>query len=62
MLDINFIRENPQKVKEACRNKNVNIDVDRVLALDKGKRELMTEMEALRAEQNKIDVAGIGKD
>jgi seryl-tRNA synthetase len=58
MLDINFIRENPKKVKEACKNKNVNIDVDRVLALDKGKRELMTEMEALKAEQNKISRGG----
>jgi len=58
MLDINFIRENPQKVKEACKNKNVEIDIDRVLALDKGKRELMTEMELLRAEQNKISRGG----
>jgi len=58
MLDINFIRENAEVVKNACKNKNVNIDVDRVLALDKGKRELMTEMEALRAEQNKISRGG----
>ena len=58
MLDINFIRENPKKVKEACEKKNVKIDVDRVLALDKGKRELMTEMEALKAEQNKISRGG----
>jgi seryl-tRNA synthetase len=58
MLDINFIRENPDKVKKACKDKNVKVDVDRVLALDKGKRELMTEMEALRAEQNKISRGG----
>ena len=58
MLDINFIRENPQKVKEACKNKNVNVDVDRVLMLDKSKRELMTQMETLKAEQNKISRGG----
>jgi len=58
MLDINFIRDNPEKVKKACQDKNVNIDVGRVLALDKGKRELMTELEALRAEQNKISRGG----
>ncbi len=58
MLDINFIRENPEKVKKACQDKNVNIDVDRVLALDKEKRELMTQMEALRAEHNKISRGG----
>jgi seryl-tRNA synthetase len=58
MLDINFIRENSEIVKKACENKNINIDVDRVLALDKGKRGLMTEMEMLKAEQNKISRGG----
>jgi len=58
MLDINFIRANPEKVKEACKNKNVNVDVDLVLSLDKKKRELMTEIEALKAEQNKISRGG----
>ena len=54
MLDINFIRENPNKVKEACEKKQTKVDVDKVLELDKKKRELMTEMENLKAEQNKI--------
>ena len=58
MLDLNFIRENPQKVKEASERKNVKVDVDLVLALDKKKRELMTEMETLKAEQNKISRGG----
>ena len=58
MLDINFIRENSGKVKEACEKKNVKIDIDLVLALDKKKRELMTEMELLKAEQNKISRGG----
>ncbi len=58
MLDINFIRENPEKVKTACKNKNVDVDVDSVLDLDKKKRELMTQMETLKAEQNKISRGG----
>jgi len=58
MLDINFIRENPEKVKRACENKNVKISVDMVLDLDKKKRELMTEIETLKAEQNKISRGG----
>jgi len=66
MLDINFIRENPEKLKEACKNKNINVDVGRILALDKQKRALMTEIEALRAEQNKISrqsvKTGFGED
>jgi len=58
MLDINFIRENSEKVKKACLDKNVSISVDLVLDLDKEKREIMTEMETLKAEQNKISRGG----
>jgi len=58
MLDLNFIRENSEVVKKACKNKNVQISVDLVLDLDKEKRQIMTEMENLRAEQNKISRGG----
>ncbi len=54
MLDINFIRENPEVVKNACKNKNANVDVDRVLELDKKKRELITKSENLKSRQNKL--------
>jgi seryl-tRNA synthetase len=54
MLDINFIRENPQKVKKACDDKQVEVDVDKILSLDKKRRELITESERLRAEQHKL--------
>jgi len=58
MLDINFIRENPDKVKQACKNKNVAVDVDKVLDLDKQKRQIQTEIESLKAEQNRISRGG----
>ncbi len=58
MLDINLLRDTPEKVKQACEKKNVKCNVDRILDLDKKKRELMTEMEALKAEQNKISRGG----
>jgi len=58
MIDINFIRENPGKVKEACEKKQVKCDVDKILELDKKRRELITESESLKAEQNKIGKAG----
>jgi len=58
MLDINFIRENVEKVKKACKDKNVQISVELVLDLDKEKRSLMTETETLKAEQNKISRGG----
>jgi len=54
MLDIKFIRENPQKIKEACQKKGVNVDIDNLLELDKKKRELLTKLENFRADQNKI--------
>ena len=54
MLDIKFIRQNPEKVKEACKNKQVTVDVDRILELDKKRREETKRLEELRAEQNKI--------
>jgi len=54
MLDINFIRENSGKVKDACEKKNVDVDVDLILELDKKKRELMTKSENLKAQQNKL--------
>lgn len=58
MLDINFIRENPDIVKNACENKNIKVDVKKLLELDKQKRQLMQETESLKAEQNKISRSG----
>lgn len=58
MLDINFIRENSDIVKNACENKNIKVDVDRILDLDKQKRQLIQKTEALKAEQNKISRSG----
>lgn len=55
MLDIQFIRDNPDKVKESTRNKNYDPKiVDEVLALDKKRRELLQKVEALRAERNQL--------
>ncbi len=57
MLDIKFVRENPEVVKQNIRNKfqDEKLElVDRVLALDKENREIKQEVEALRANKNKI--------
>src|SRR3989338_4461503 len=53
MLDIKFIRQNPEVVKKAIKNKNVDLDLDKLLALDLRRRELIESSEALKAEQNK---------
>lgn len=52
MLDIQFIRDNPEKVKEAAKNKNIAVDIDKLLTLDHKRRELMQEVEKLRKARN----------
>ena len=40
MLDMKFVRENPDKVVEAVKNRNGNLDLTEFLDLDKKRREL----------------------
>lgn len=54
MLDIKFIRENPQKIKEVCENKKVKINIDEFLELDKKTRNLQQEIDVLRSKKNKL--------
>ena len=54
MLDIKFIRENLDIVKMAATKKRITIDLDRLVAVDDSRRELMSAMEAKKAEQNKV--------
>ena len=56
MLDIKRIKEDPEKVKAGLRAKEVNCDqeVDRILALDKERRDIIHDMEQKKAEQNKV--------
>ena len=54
MLDIKFIRENPDIVKNACRVKNFPDIVDDILKLDVRVRELKTITQTKTAEKNKI--------
>ena len=54
MLDIKFIRTNPELVKQAVRNRNGNLDaeIDRLVEIDIKRRELTAKTESLKAEQN----------
>jgi len=53
MLDIKFIREQPEKVKEGIAKKGADVLlVDKVLELDKKKRDLLQEIETVRAKKN----------
>ena len=54
MLDIKFIRENPDQVKKGVANKYEADRIDELLTLDTRRRELITEVEELKAQKNKV--------
>ena len=54
MIDIKYIRENPEVVKNACAVKGFTDNIDEILALDKRVRELKTITQTMTAEKNKI--------
>jgi seryl-tRNA synthetase len=64
MLDLAFIRENPELIKEVARQRNTAVDVDALLAVDRELRETRRQAEELRAEQNRLSKAirDAGKD
>ncbi|MGE4158486.1 MAG: serine--tRNA ligase, partial [Planctomycetota bacterium] len=53
MLDLKWVRANPEALREAIRKKRSSFDLDAFLALDERSRELRTRWEALRARQKK---------
>ena len=54
MLDITLIREKPDLVKAAMIDLNVEAPIDEILTLDEQRREILTQVEALRAERNTV--------
>ena len=54
MLDLKFIRENPELVKRGIINKNEPDRVDELLELDKQRRSLITQTEELKAKKNSV--------
>lgn len=54
MLDIKFIRQNPDSVKAAIRKRNYPFNLDEFLLLDEKRKLALSETESLYARQNKI--------
>lgn len=54
MLDLAFIRENPDLVRRGAQRKRITFDVDRVLALDGERRRILLAQENAKAEQNRL--------
>lgn len=53
MLDLRFIREHPELVAQNALNKQHPIPLDRILALDERRRQLITETDALKHQRNR---------
>lgn len=60
MLDIKFLRENPEAVKNGAALKNVRVDVESLLESDKKVRSLIAKTEELKSERNRLS-AEVGK-
>lgn len=56
MLDVRFIRENPDRVRAAMSSRNMSLDaeIDEILRLDLQRRELTAKVEAMKAQQNAV--------
>ena len=54
MLDVKFIRDNPELVRKGLKDKKVDLNLDEFLKLDKEKRKILTEVEELRAKKNEV--------
>ncbi len=54
MLDIKFIRENKDIVQAGAQKKRVEIDIDKLIALDDERLKILKEVEELRAEVNRV--------
>lgn len=52
MIDLKHLRENPHFFRDAARAKNVEIDVERILELDRRVRIFKTELEGIKAQKN----------
>lgn len=52
MLDLKFVRENPKLVEEAVKSRNGSLDLTEFLELDKKRREITQQVEALKKERN----------
>ena len=55
MLDLKFIRDNKDLVKDAIKKRGMKLDIDEFLKLDEEKRSLLLESEQLKAQRNKAN-------
>jgi len=54
MLNIKTIRDNPEKIKKACQDKQAKVDINKILTIDTQRRKLIKQNEILKAEHNQL--------
>lgn len=54
MIDLKALREDPERFRIGAKRKGVDVDIDRIIALDEARRKVVTAQEQARAEQNRI--------
>lgn len=54
MLDLNFIRQNPDLIRKMLRKRGEDDSLEQLLELDQQRRELLIEVEQLKAKRNKV--------
>ncbi|MCD6520029.1 MAG: serine--tRNA ligase [Anaerolineae bacterium] len=54
MIDLAYIREHPDEVKKAMEALNTTAPIDEILELDAHRREILREVESLRAQRNRV--------
>lgn len=55
MLDIKFIRENVDAIKKAAKDKQLSVDIDKLLEIDKKRIELLQQVEDLNRQRNELN-------
>jgi len=54
MIDIRQIRDNPQKFKDAARAKNFDVDIDRLLEVDRALKNLKQQIQDIVTDKNRL--------
>ena len=54
MLDIKTLRNEPDKIRQALKNRNNDLDITPAIELDLQRREILAEVEQMKAKQNEI--------
>ena len=54
MLDIRFIRESPEEVKNSIKRRGLNVDIDNLLDLDSERRKMIASLEEIQSKRNTL--------